>query len=91
MDWFQQGENAAIALAMEHDYFLLIDDANPYHRAKAAGLKVVGSSEFAVLLYDQGQITHHSAVTAIQRTHASKRQKRLAITMLETLKRLKGN
>lgn len=85
------GENAAIALALEYDYFLLIDDANPYHRAKAAGLKVVGSNEFAVLLYDHGRITYKAASAAIRQTHASKKQKRLALVALETLNRYKEN
>ena len=89
VDWFQEGENAAIALAMEHDYYWWIDDAIPYHRAKAAGLKMVGSSEFAILLYDHGHITHETAVSATQQTHASKKQKRLALVTLETLKRHK--
>jgi len=89
--WFQEGENAAIALAIEYDYFLLIDDANPYHRAKAAGLKVVGSNEFTILLYDHGRITYEAASTAIRQTHASKKQKRLALVTLETLKRYKEN
>jgi predicted nucleic acid-binding protein len=91
VDWFQSGENAAIALAMEHSYFLLIDDANPYHRAKAAGLNVVGSSELAILLYDHGHVTYDTAVIAIRQTHASKNQKRLALSALETLRRLKEN
>jgi predicted nucleic acid-binding protein len=89
VDWFHPGENSAIALAIEHNYFLLIDDANPYHRAKAAGLRIVGSAEFAILLYDQGKITTKTAVSAIQQTHASKKQKRLGLTILENLKRLK--
>ena len=89
VDWFQEGENAAIALAIENDYFLLMDDANPYHRAKAAGLKIVGSNEFTILLYDHGRIAYETAVSAIQQTHASKKQKRLALVTLETLKRIK--
>jgi hypothetical protein len=91
IDWFQEGENAAIALAIEYDYFLLMDDANPYHRAKAVGLKIVGSSELVILLYDQERISFETAVSAVQRTHASKPQKRLALTTLETLKRFKGD
>ncbi|MCP4422050.1 MAG: hypothetical protein GY805_36010 [Chloroflexi bacterium] len=89
VDWFQEGENATIALAIENGYFLLIDDANPYHRAKAAGLKIVGSGEFAILSYDHGLITQETAVSAIKQTHASKKQKRLALVTLETLSRHK--
>ena len=89
VDWFQRGENAAIALAIEQQYFLLMDDANPYHRAKAAGLSVIGSSEFAVFLYDEGRISYEKSVNAIRQTHASKAQKRSAMIVLENLKRRK--
>jgi predicted nucleic acid-binding protein len=89
VDWFHEGENAAIALAMEYGYFLLMDDANPYHRAKAEGLKIVGSSEFAILLYDHERVTYETAVSAIRQTHAGEKLKRLALVTLETLKRHK--
>jgi predicted nucleic acid-binding protein len=89
VNWFQDGENTAIALAVEHDLFLLMDDANPDHRAKAVGLKVIGSSESAVLLYDHGWITFDTAASAIRQTHASRKQKRLALVTLETLRRSK--
>lgn len=89
VDWFQQGENAAIALAIEQQYILLMDDANPYHRAKAAGLGVIGSSEFAVFLYDKGRISYEKSADAIRQTHASKAQKRDAMIVLENLKRRK--
>ncbi len=46
-------------------------------------------TEFAVLLYDHKHISHEIAVSAIKQTHASKRQKRLALTVLENLKRQK--
>lgn len=90
VSWFQSGENAAIALAIEQNYFLLIDDANPYHRAKNAGLKVVGSSDFTVFLYDREQITFESALESLRQTQISKIQRRTAMFTLETLKRLKG-
>ena len=89
VNWFHEGENEAIALAIEHGYFLLMDDANPYHRAKAEGLRIVGSSEFAVLLYDHERITYETAVSSIRQTHASEKLKRLASVTLETLKRHK--
>jgi predicted nucleic acid-binding protein len=57
VNWFQSGENAAVALAIECSYILLIDDANPYHRAKSAGLSVVGTAEFTVLLFDHGHLS----------------------------------
>ncbi|MFQ5420350.1 MAG: hypothetical protein ACE5EY_08300 [Anaerolineae bacterium] len=52
-------------------------------------LNIVGSGEFAILLYDHGYITYETAVSALQQTHASKKQKRLALVTLETLKRHK--
>jgi predicted nucleic acid-binding protein len=85
VSWFQPGENAAIALAIEQRYFLLIDDANPYHRARAAGLQVVGMSEFVVLLFDHGRLTYTGAVDAIKQTNAGKQLKRTALTTLETV------
>jgi len=90
VDWFHKGENAAIALAIEQNCFLLIDDANPYHRAKSAGLNVVGTSELIILLYDHGRISHEQAQNALQLIHASKKQKRTALTTLEVLVRKKG-
>ncbi len=89
VDWFQSGENAAIGLAMENRCFLLIDDANPYHKAKAAGIKVVGSSEFIIFLFDQAQISFDQAIEAFNQSHASKKQKRDALFALELLKRYK--
>jgi|GEM_PF-831806 predicted nucleic acid-binding protein len=90
VDWFQVGENAAIALALERNYFLLIDDANPYHRAKSFGLKTAGSTEIAVLLYDKDRISFTKAMEAIKKTHASRKQKRQSMIVLERLKRVKG-
>jgi predicted nucleic acid-binding protein len=89
VSWFQSGENAAIALAIEQDYFLLIDDANPYHLAKKAGLKVVGTSDFSVFLYDQGRITYDAATEALRQMQISKKQRRVAMMTLAELKRLK--
>jgi predicted nucleic acid-binding protein len=89
VSWFQSGENAAIALAIEQDYFLLIDDANPYHLAKKAGLRVVGTSDFSVFLYDQGRITYDAATEALRQMQISKKQRRVAMMTLAELKRLK--
>ena len=90
VDWFQQGENAAIALAVEQNYFLLMDDANPYHRAKSMGLNIIGTAEFTILLFDQGHLTYAAAVDAIKQARASKPQKRKGLTVLESLARRKG-
>lgn len=89
VDWFQRGENSAIALAMETDYFLLMDDANPYHRTKAAGIKVVGSCEFIILLYDHSRLTYEGAQQALRQIQVSKKQRRTALFTLETLYRRK--
>jgi predicted nucleic acid-binding protein len=87
--WYQPGENDAIALAKEIRGFLLIDDANPYHRAKSLGLQVVGSAELTIILFDQGRLSYELAIAAIQQTHASKKQKREALIFLEALARRK--
>lgn len=89
VDWFQKGENAAIALALEQRYLLLIDDANPYHRAKASGLAVVGTAEFTILLFDHGRLNYSAATDAIKQMNASKQQKRNGLTVLEMLARRK--
>lgn len=88
-EWYQRGENDAIALAKEIRGFLLIDDANPYHRAKSLGLQVLGSAEMTILLFDQARLSYETAIDAIQQTHASKKQKRAALILLETLARRK--
>lgn len=87
--WFQSGENAAIALAVEQGYFLLIDDTNPYHRAKSAGLSVIGSSDFLVFLYDQGHVTYDAVTGALQQIQISKKQRRLAMMAAAELKNAK--
>jgi predicted nucleic acid-binding protein len=51
VDWFHPGENAAIGLAQEQEYVLLIDDQAPYHLAKARGLPVIATADFVMLLY----------------------------------------
>jgi predicted nucleic acid-binding protein len=89
VSWFQSGENAAIALAIEKKYFLLIDDANPYHRAKSAGLQVVGSPDFTVYLYDQDRINHSAALEALKQMQLNKKLRKTAMVALETLKRIK--
>jgi len=90
VDWYQAGENTAIALALEREYFLLIDDANPYHLAKSKGLKVIGTTDLAVFLYDQGRLTYTEATAAIEALRSSKKQKRDAMIALEILAREKG-
>jgi len=90
VDWFQRGENAAIALAIERGYFLLIGDASPYHFAKSQGLKVVGTTDFAVFLYDQGRLSYLAAISTIKALRASEKLKREAMIALEILARARG-
>ena len=91
VDWFEKGENAAIALAMERGYWLLMDDANPYHYAKSKNLKVVGTAELTVFLYDQGRLSYGEATATVKKLRSSKKQKRDAMIALEILARERGD
>jgi hypothetical protein len=62
---FGPGEAAAIALAEEQGYFLLMDDGRPYRFAKARGLRVVGTPDLVVVLYDRQHITLQEARTML--------------------------
>ena len=90
VDWFQAGENAAVGLAIEWGYVLLIDDANPFHFAKSKGLRVIGALDLLVFLHDQDRLNYADAVAAIGRVRASKKQLRQAHVALEILAREKG-
>ncbi len=90
VDWYHVGENAAIALAIEGNYVLLIDDQNPYHFARSRGLKVVNSADFAVLLYHVGKLSYTAAETAIGRLGLGKHLARTALASLGALARRKG-
>ena len=91
VNWFQPGENAAIALALEQGYTLLIDDHNPYHMAKAKGLNVVSTADFAVMLYIHRRISLIEAQTAIHRLGINRHLMRTALTILELLGRARGD
>lgn len=91
VDWFQPGENQAIALALEYGYWLLIDDNNPYHFAKSRGLPVLGSMDLAVALYDQGRLSYPQALASLQSLGASKHLVRQAMSFLAALAQLKGD
>lgn len=58
---FGPGEAAAIALAEEHGYVLLMDDRRPYQYAKARGLRVIGTPDLVVVLYDRQHVTLEEA------------------------------
>lgn len=89
VDWFQPGENAAIALSVEADYWLLIDDANAFHRAKHFGIRVAGTTDFIILLYDQDIITKDQAQKALNAIRVSRKLRRQAFSLLESLSRRK--
>ena len=91
VNWFQQGENQAIALASERGYWLLIDDSNPYHLAKSRGIRVFGTPDFVIVLYDQGRLSYENAQIALQAMQVSKHLRREAMGLLANLAHLKGD
>lgn len=89
VDWFHPGENAAIALAREHGYLLLIDDQAPYHFSKAQGLRVAASADFIILLYADKFLSYDEAMARLARTDAAVHLKRAAAVALTYLSRQK--
>ena len=65
---YGDGERAAINLALERKFPLLIDDWRPYEAAQAAGVEVVNSLAYLIGLYKQKQITLERALHALART-----------------------
>lgn len=90
VDWYDPGENAAIALAREQEYLLLMDDQAPYHFVKARGMRVVASVDFAVLLYADNRLSYDDAQIALTQSGIAKHIKRSAMTALGFLARNKG-
>ncbi len=91
VDWYHAGENAAIALALDLNCVLLIDDQHPHHLARSRGLKVVNSADFAVLLYQVGKLTYPVAESTISRLGLGKHLARTALAVLATLAQRKGD
>lgn len=87
VDWFDRGENAAIALAREQGYVLLIDDQAPYHLAKARELKTIASPDFVVLLYADGRLSYDDALSVLVSSGIAKHLKRAAMTAVGLLAR----
>ncbi len=65
---YGDGERAAINLALERKFLLLIDDWRPYEAAQAAGIEVVNSLAYLVGLYEQKRITLERALHALAKT-----------------------
>jgi predicted nucleic acid-binding protein len=64
---YGDGERAAINLALERKFLLLIDDWRPYEAAQAAGVEVVNSLAYLIGLYEQRRITLERVLHALAR------------------------
>ena len=64
---YGDGERAAINLALERKFLLLIDDWRPYEAAQAAGVEVVNSLAYLVGLYEQRRLTLERVLNALVR------------------------
>jgi predicted nucleic acid-binding protein len=64
---YEDGERAAINLALEQKFLLLIDDWRPYEAAQATGVEVVKSLAYLVGLYEQKRISLERALQALAR------------------------
>lgn len=64
---YGDGERAAINLALERKFLLLIDDWRPYESAQATGVQVVNSLAYLIGLYEQGQIALERVLHALAR------------------------
>lgn len=62
---YGDGERAAINLALERGWLLLIDDWRPYEAAQAVGVEVVNSLAYLIGLYEQKRITLERALQAL--------------------------
>jgi predicted nucleic acid-binding protein len=65
---YGDGERAAINLALEREFLLLIDDWRPYEAAQAAGVKVVNSLAYLIGLYEQRRIPLERVLQALAKT-----------------------
>lgn len=90
VDWFQPGENAAIALAMERGYMLLLDDKHPYHRCRQAGIRVVGTADFVLYLFLRGRLDYQAAMNLLVKLQVDKDVARKTQVALEVLARARG-
>jgi predicted nucleic acid-binding protein len=64
---YGDGERAALNLALERNFLLLIDDWRPYEAAQAAGVEVINSLAYLVGLYENKQIALERTLQALAR------------------------
>jgi len=62
---YGDGEQAAINLALERGWLLLIDDWRPYEAAQAVGVEVVNSLAYLIALYEQRRISLERVLQAL--------------------------
>lgn len=89
--WFHPGENAAIALAIEQHYQLLLDDNPPYHRAKEHGLQVVSTADYIAALYTEGRLTYIEAIERLKSTEINKDVIRKTLNLIALIAQVKGD
>jgi len=90
VNWLHVGENAAIALALEHGYVLLVDDQHAYHRARAHKIAAINSADFAVMLYGAGRLDYTQASSTLKSLGVGKHLYRTAMAAIGALARRKG-
>lgn len=61
------GEANAIALALEQEWTLLINDVRPYNYAKSLGITVYSVPDFCLLLYASGKVSYRAFQTNLQK------------------------
>lgn len=68
---FGAGEAGAIALAIERNWHLLINDSRPLLFARSLGLSCVSVPAFCLLLYQQRKITYQACLGYLVRLSAT--------------------
>lgn len=67
LDLFGRGEASAVALALERDWFLLLNDLRPLRYAESLGIDCMCVPDFCVLLHSSGLITRQAAIGYMKR------------------------
>ena len=67
LELFGKGEAAAIALAWERGWDLLINDFRPLQYARGLGIPCVSVPQFVVLIFEAGRITREAALGYLDR------------------------